>query len=500
MRTLRRSILLLGVALAAIGATAASAFADVDLELTNTRIDGAGQVAVGSEAVFRLRVRNAGPDKATGVAVTDTLPDGLALVGAPDCTAAGHVVTCGIPSLAAFDFKFFDVRVRAEPIAAERTLTNKAVATAVEQESDTSDNEASLAVDVGPYSALSVAASASAASVQAGAAVRFTAVVRNRGPSPAAGVRALVTLPPGLLFASATPSQGACAGPACDLGGLPAGSEATIEIVAGAHVFAVGRHVATIEATAAGPSASGSAQVAVEVIPVTGPAAAAVLPPDLAVAVRPPRVVREGAVGTWMLEVVNRGPGPAAAVLVRGAASPAAELVGARGRGARCGPLLPVTCDLGTLAPGERRAVALRLRPRRLGRIVVTGSVAGADPETTEANNLAGARRRVAAGRARLTLRVRPSARNARPGQRVAFLVTVGNRSTVTARSLTLCARPPGAARTCWTLASLRAGGSRTYGAAWTAGGPGRGAATATARAANAAPVASRAAVRVLSP
>src|SRR5262245_32908049 len=498
MRTLRRSIVLLGVALAIGAGAAGSALAAVDLTLAKARTDGPGPLPVGAAATFRLDVGNDGTTQAMGVTVVDTFPGGLTPVEAPSgCAIAGQVVTCTVPvALDQSDPPYsILLRARAEPGAADSTLTNTAVATAA----GGATAQASLPVAVGPYSVLRVAASAGAAAIAAGSPVRLTAVVRNEGPSSASGVRALVRLPPGLRSGSATPTQGTCAGPACDLGGLPAGGEATIEILAAAHVFAVGRHVATVEATATSPSAPGRADVAVDVAPAPATAAAAP-PPDLAVAVRPPRAVKEGAAGTWTLVVANLGAGPATAVRVRGAASPAADLVGARGAGARCGPALPVTCELGTLAPGERRTIALRLRPARPGRLVVTGSVAAAEAEATAANNLAGARRRAAAGRARLTLAARPAAEAARPGGRLAFLVTVGNRSHVTARRLKVCARTPGGRSRCWTLARLRPGGLRTYRAAGTAPGPGRATATATARAANSSPAAARAAVRVVSP
>ncbi len=216
--------------------------------------------------------------------------------------------------------------------------------------------------------------------------------------------------------------------------------------------------------------------------------------------VRPPARAREGVTGTWALEVVNRGPGAASGVRVRGASTPAAVLVGARGAPGGCGARLPVTCDLGALAAGERRVVALRLRPRARGRLAVTGSVAAAEGETTDANNLRRATREVDAGRARLTLRARALTARLRPGERVAVLITVGNPSHVAARRLEVCARPPGARRTCWTLAAMRPGGSQTYRVAATAQGPGVAATTATARAANAAPAAARATVRVISP
>ena len=302
----------------------------------------------------------------------------------------------------------------------------------------------------------------------------------------------------GLLLRSATPTQGACAGLACDLGAIPAGGAARVEVVADVDVSVSGRRLSTVEATAASPSSSARAEAGVEVAPrfVTAGAGR----PDLAVTVRPPARAREGVTGTWALEVVNRGPGAASGVRVRGASTPAAVLVGARGAPGGCGARLPVTCDLGALAAGERRVVALRLRPRARGRLAVTGSVAAAEGETTDANNLRRATREVNAGRARLTLRARALTARLRPGERVPVLITVGNPSHVAARRLEVCARPPGARRTCWMLAAMRPGGSQTYRVAAIAQGPGVAATTATARAANAAPAAARATVRVISP
>ncbi len=83
MRMLRRSVSLLGVALAALGAAAATAVADVDLALEKARLNDAAPVAVGEQAVFRLDVRNLGDTPATGVSVVDTFPDGLTPVEAP---------------------------------------------------------------------------------------------------------------------------------------------------------------------------------------------------------------------------------------------------------------------------------------------------------------------------------------------------------------------------------------------------------------------------------
>ena len=501
MRMLRRVVVLLGVALVAGGPAAATALADVDLNLTKERADGGGPVAVGGVAAFRLTVRNAEATLATGVTVTDTFPAGLTPTDLPpDCTAAGQVVTCELePGLGDFDEGIFILRARAEPTAAASVLVNEAVATADQADLDMSDNEAMLSVPIGPYSTLEATMAASPPSVVAGSSVTFTTTVRNEGPSAATGVRALTLLPAGLVYRAVTPTQGTCAGLACDLGAIPADGAARVEVVADVDVSVSGRRLSTVEATAASPSSSARAEAAVDVTPgaVTATGAGR---PDLAVTVRPPARAREGVAATWALEVVNMGPGAASGVRVRGAATPAAVLAGARGAPGGCGARLPVTCDVGALAPGERRTIALRLRPRAAGGLAVTGSVAAAEGETTDANNLARATREVAAGRARLALRARASAARARPGERVVFFITVGNPSHVAARRLEVCARPPGARRTCWALAAMRPGGSRTYRVAATAPGPGRAATTATARAANAAPAAARAAVRVISP
>jgi uncharacterized repeat protein (TIGR01451 family) len=64
--------------------------------------------------------------------------------------------------------------------------------------------------------------------------ITYTVQVANTGPSDATGVVLSNNLPPGVIFLSATPSQGACSNPTgavrCTLGTIPAGSPATVTI------------------------------------------------------------------------------------------------------------------------------------------------------------------------------------------------------------------------------------------------------------------------------
>ena len=194
-------------------------------------------------------MRNNGSPDATGVVVVDDFPVGLTPVEVPsDCTMAGQSVTCTVPeALNQFDPPFIIlVRARAELAAAGRTLTNTATATAV----GGSTASAFLDVPIGPYSVLAATMAASPASVVAGSSVTFTATIRNAGPSPAEGVRLVDLLEGGLLLRSATPTQGTCAGLACDLGAIPADGAARVEVVADVDVSVSGRRLSTVEATA----------------------------------------------------------------------------------------------------------------------------------------------------------------------------------------------------------------------------------------------------------
>ncbi|HEX6624986.1 MAG TPA: FG-GAP-like repeat-containing protein, partial [Pyrinomonadaceae bacterium] len=62
----------------------------------------------------------------------------------------------------------------------------------------------------------------------------YTLSVTNHGPDPASNARVTDTLPAGIAFVSATPSQGTCGGTAtvtCDLGTLASGATATVFVV-----------------------------------------------------------------------------------------------------------------------------------------------------------------------------------------------------------------------------------------------------------------------------
>ena len=98
----------------------------VDVGLTKSVV-GPSTVAVGGTATFRLVASNSGTVAATNVLVTDPLPAGLTPVALPaGCAAAGQTVTCDAGTITPGGDKTFDIEVRAEVAAAEKTLTNLA--------------------------------------------------------------------------------------------------------------------------------------------------------------------------------------------------------------------------------------------------------------------------------------------------------------------------------------------------------------------------------------
>jgi uncharacterized repeat protein (TIGR01451 family) len=92
-----------------------------------------------------------------------------------------------------------------------------------------------LVVRVNPTAAdLSLAKAASPSPVTVGDNLTYTIAVINNGPNNATGVTVRDTLPGGVTFVSATPTQGSCNGTtavSCSLGPLSNGSSATVTIV-----------------------------------------------------------------------------------------------------------------------------------------------------------------------------------------------------------------------------------------------------------------------------
>jgi uncharacterized repeat protein (TIGR01451 family) len=104
---------------------------------------------------------------------------------------------------------------------------------------------AQITVTAGVGSDLAITKADAPDPVAVGGSLTYTLTVTNNGPDPSTDSSVTDTLPPGVTFVSATPSQGACSEAAgtvsCTLGSLALGASATIQIVV------------TVDATALSP-------------------------------------------------------------------------------------------------------------------------------------------------------------------------------------------------------------------------------------------------------
>ena len=167
-----------------------------------------GPVQVGDRVTFEVQVDNDGPSVARGVQVVDVVPDALPVVGAAgdgwSCTLEGQQVTCDLDgplaSGASADPILIEVEVTAQ---AYPTVDNTVVVSATTPESNEDNNTDTDNVTVMPEADLSLEKiTVGADPVLAGEETSFEVRVTNAGPSIAADVSVVDTLPDGVEFVS----------------------------------------------------------------------------------------------------------------------------------------------------------------------------------------------------------------------------------------------------------------------------------------------------------
>ncbi len=133
-------------------ATAAGPAASANLALVIS--DSPDPVTVGAALTYTIGVSNAGPDAATNVTVTDTLPAGVTLVSAvspipgASCAEAAGTITCNLGTLNAGANVAGAVSIVVNAPAAPATLGNTASVASAVGDPDTTDNSATATTTV----------------------------------------------------------------------------------------------------------------------------------------------------------------------------------------------------------------------------------------------------------------------------------------------------------------------------------------------------------------
>ncbi len=284
-------------------------------DLSVTKTDSPDPINLGAGNVtYTLTVSNGGPNSATNVALTDTLPAGVTFVSVspsgPVCTQAAGTVTCDLGSLVSGGS--VTVTIVVTPTASG-TLDNSASVTATETDPAPGNNSATASTTVNPSADLSVTKTDSPDPVTVGSNLTYTITVSNAGPSAAAGVSLNDALPAGTTFVSlasaagwtcTTPAVGAGGTVTCTIANLASGAPAVFTLVVRTTAAGALNNTATVATTTTDPNAANNSATATTTV---NPPAAT----DFTIAASPSSVdVKRGQSGSF---TVTLTPTPAGA-------------------------------------------------------------------------------------------------------------------------------------------------------------------------------------------
>jgi uncharacterized repeat protein (TIGR01451 family) len=375
-------------------------------DLRITKSDSPDPVNAGEELFYTLTVTNDGPDVASAITVTDTLPSQVDFVTSTiPCTHVSGTVTCAISELASGESKTFQIKVHVKTNAAAggpTTIVNNATVSSNESlDSNLVNNTASEPTIVEDLADLEITKLCKPdTSPAADEPITCTIFVDNHGPSDARGVVVTDTIlaPGSFTISTITSSQGTCTGPTavtggqrfvCNLGVLQAATttqvgRATITYTVSSADGQDLNNVATVRSDTPDPDTSNnSATVTLTVASVANLSLTKSDAPDPVVA---------GTPITWSLTVSNSGPSKAVNVVVADNVPAGVVVTSITGSGASCvsgvpgDPFLPATCNFGTLNSGTSRTMTINARVKS-GTTGILENDARASSDTFDRNN-----------------------------------------------------------------------------------------------------------------
>jgi uncharacterized repeat protein (TIGR01451 family) len=212
-------------------------------DLTITKTTTTTYAPVGSQFAYTIALHNNGPDAASNAVMTDTLPSSLLFRSITQpagftCTTpavgATGTITCNAATLANNATATFTLTVEVAPGATGTIVNNAGVSSATNDPVSGNSGASAGAVPTGAAVAdVVITKTTGTTTVATGSQFAYTITVTNNGPSPATSVVVNDTLPAGLQFVSAAPSQGTCNASSpvtCNLGTIGVTASATITL------------------------------------------------------------------------------------------------------------------------------------------------------------------------------------------------------------------------------------------------------------------------------
>ena len=365
-------------------------------DLRISKSDQPDPVVAGEDLVYTVRVTNDGPDWATDVVVTDTLPTGVTYVMDTDTCVQGPpgILTCTLGDIPNGDFREFTIKVHVSPSLAPSgpvTIENVADVSSTTTDTDPADNSVTTATTVIARADLSISKLGTPSPVIAGTELTYELTATNLGPSDAQEMVVSDALPATTRFLSAIPSGGGtCTVP-------PVDSSGTVQCTYAGATSPGGVHSVTITVRVCSDVLCGTA------ISDTGTTSSATTDPnpsnntasiatavqsqsDLSIRKVARGIVAWGEVFEYTLIVHNAGVSTSHATTVHDAVpSQITVLTTSSSQGSCSVSSGTVTCDLGDLgAPnqcgssfktGARIVITARARPPRPGPVENTATV-----------------------------------------------------------------------------------------------------------------------------
>ncbi len=443
-------------------AVSTTVVAVADLALTKT---GPPTAVAGAPLAYTITVNNAGPDTATGLTVTDTMPAGTTAISPAGpgwaCSVVTSTVTCTLATLAPGPAS--PITINANAPAAGGPINNTATVTSTSSDPNGTDNSATWTTTVTASADIGITKTG-AAVVTAGQNATYTFNVVNNGPSAVPSVTVNDTPGAGLTFVSATAP---CAGGfPCTLPGLASGGSSSFTATFAVSPSATGTVTNGASAAAAGVSDPNSANDA------SPPASAAVaINSDVQIAKTGPASASPGQAITYSITVTNLGPSTATGVTVSDP-TPAQTTAGSVSSSPSLCASLP--CTIPTLAPGSSVIISagFTVNSSAAGSISNSASVTSTSTDSNGTNNTAAA---VTTITPQADLKITKSGPAGFPtgGGPVTFTITVSNLGPSTATGVVVNDSPSaglvfqsnsGACTTLFpcSIASLASGGSVT--------------------------------------
>ena len=283
-------------------------------DLKITKVDDVDPILAGNDLTYTITVENLGPSDAHTVIVNDVLPGGLTLISATPTVGTWTSPNWDIGTLTSGQIESFVVVATVNSNVANGTLlSNTASLTSVTPDPVPGNNSATETTLVNASADLTLLKLGDKEVVSVGENLTYTITLTNNGPSDALDVEVNDVLPVGLTVSSITVSQGGTwAAPDWSVGTLTSGTTATLTIVTlvtnGVTVPSTLTNTAIATTTTTDPNtADNTSTETTEVL----------APSDLAITKSTVRgIVSVGETVTFVLDVVNNGPGDATGVIV----------------------------------------------------------------------------------------------------------------------------------------------------------------------------------------